>query len=137
MYNNCVCVYIYVICIYSVKNKPFLAKNLLSDKNMCIYILTGIDAWLTVYSSGMQMQYVADPNTVTWFPIQTLHVCAAVKCVIVVNGATGERVSKFVSLDSQSSADSHHPPMFASIMRRTKGVKVRTKGQGSSPGGLL
>ena len=86
--------------------------------------ISGIDAWLTVYSSGMQLQYVADSNQVTWFPIQTLHVCAAVKCVTLINGATGESHPKFISLDSEGAAGSSHPPMFASIMRRTIGIKV-------------
>ncbi len=86
--------------------------------------VAGIDAWATVYSSGLQMQYVADRNTVTWFPVQSLHVCAAVKCVNEVRGETGEGSPKFVALDSPAANNSSHPPMFCSIMRRTKGVKV-------------
>ncbi len=42
-----------------------------------------------------------------------------------VNGSNGERVPRFVALDSRQAEQSGHPPMFASIMRRTKGVKVR------------
>ncbi len=36
----------------------------------------GIDCWLMVFSSGLSMQFVADMNTVTWFPINTMHVSA-------------------------------------------------------------
>ena len=39
----------------------------------------GIDSWLTVFSSGIAMQYVSDMATVTWFPISSMHVSAAVK----------------------------------------------------------
>ena len=85
--------------------------------------VSGIDAWLTVLSSGVHMQYVADPSTIVWFPIQTLQVCTAVKCVVMVNGSTGEKTGKFISLDSPASS-STHPPIFAAIMRRTKGIKV-------------
>ena len=42
-----------------------------------------------------------------------------------VNGANGERVPRFVALDSDAAKGSSHPPMFAAIMRRTKGVKVQ------------
>ena len=77
----------------------------------------GIDAWLTIWTSGLQLQYVNDQSTVLWFPIQTLHVCAAVKCVEV----GGDK--DFISLDSPE-ASGVHPPMFAAVMRRTKGIKV-------------
>jgi len=72
------------------------------------------------------MQYADDPSTVVWFPIQTLHVCAGVKCVTRVDSATGERQSRFVPLDSSDGARSSHPPLFTCIMRRTVGIKVRT-----------
>lgn len=64
------------------------------------------------------MQYSADPSSTTWFPIQTLHVCAAVKAV------KGNGSVRFVSLDTAAAQSSSSPPMFACIMRRTKGVKV-------------
>lgn len=78
----------------------------------------GIDTWLSVFSSGLVMQYTGDKNSVTWWPISALHVCAAVKCVM--QGPD----PKFVALDSAAGQQSSHPPMFAVIMRRTKGVKV-------------
>ena len=84
----------------------------------------GIDAWLTVFRSGLMLQYVNDKSAKTWFPIQTLHVCAAVKCIVQLNGATGDKTPKFVALDSAAAENTRHPPMFACIMRRTKGVKV-------------
>ncbi|CAH1801577.1 unnamed protein product [Owenia fusiformis] len=85
----------------------------------------GIDAWLTVFSTGVQLQYVDDQSTVVWFPISSLYVCSAVKAVTVINGATRERTAKFVSLDKTDEiGNSPHPPIFAAIMRRTKGVKV-------------
>ena len=82
----------------------------------------GIDVRLTAYSSGLQMEYVDDESATVWFPIQSLHVCAGVKCT-VSGGGTTERV-RFVPIDSAEAENSRHPPMFACIMRRTKGVKV-------------
>jgi len=83
----------------------------------------GIDTWLSVFSSGLVMQYVGDKESVTWWPISSLHVCAAVKAV-TQPGANGEPVAKFVALDSDAGKRSQHPPMFAAIMRRTKGIKI-------------
>jgi hypothetical protein len=79
---------------------------------------SGIDSSLSVYSSGLMLQYAADESSTTWFPIQTLHVCAAVKAV----GGGGPL--RFVSLDAAAAQRSSNPPLFACIMRRTKGVKV-------------
>jgi len=79
---------------------------------------SGIDSSLSVYSSGLMLQYAADESSTTWFPIQTLHVCAAVKAV----GGGGPL--RFVSLDTAAAQRSSNPPLFACIMRRTKGIKV-------------
>jgi len=79
---------------------------------------SGIDSVLSVYSSGLMLQYAADSSSTTWFPIQTLHVCAAVKAV------SGSGPLRFVSLDTTAAQRSNNPPMFAAIMRRTKGIKV-------------
>ncbi|XP_013400998.1 serine/arginine repetitive matrix protein 1-like [Lingula anatina] len=85
----------------------------------------GIDAWVTVLSTGVHLQYVGDPSNVFWFPVQNLYVCAAVKCVMVTNTATGETVPKFVSLDTPAASTSNgHPPLFSFVMRRSTGVKV-------------
>lgn len=79
---------------------------------------SGIDAVLSVYSSGLLLQYSSDQSSSSWFPIQTLHVCAAVKAV----GSNGPL--RFVSLDTAAAQRSSSPPIFACIMRRTKGIKV-------------
>lgn len=79
---------------------------------------SGIDSVLSVYSSGIMLQYTGDPSSKNWFPIQTLHVCAAVKAV------SGAGPLRFVSLDTAAAQRSSNPPMFACIMRRTKGIKV-------------
>jgi len=79
---------------------------------------SGIDSILSVYSSGLMLQYAEDTTGTNWFPIQTLHVCAAVKAV------PGSGPLRFVSLDTPAAQRSSNPPMFACIMRRTKGIKV-------------
>lgn len=86
--------------------------------------VNGIDSWVSVFSSGMLLSYENDKNGISWFPIQSLYVCAAVKCVVSVDGLTGDKSAKFVALDSEEAKGSKHPPLFACIMRRTKGVKV-------------
>jgi len=79
---------------------------------------SGIDTVLTVYSSGMMLQYTGDDASQNWFPIQNLQVCAAVKAV------SGAGALRFVSLDTPTACRSQNPPMFACIMRRPKGIKV-------------
>ena len=39
---------------------------------------------LQINSIASFFQYVEDRDNVTWFPIQTLHVCAATKCTVQV-----------------------------------------------------
>ncbi|ESN95138.1 hypothetical protein HELRODRAFT_193651 [Helobdella robusta] len=80
--------------------------------------VSGIDSTLTVYSSGILLQYMDDPTACTWFPIQTLHVCCSVKPVRTGYGC------KFVPTDSLEAAGSVEPPIFAAITRRAKGIKV-------------
>jgi len=51
--------------------------------------------------------------------MQSFHVSAAVKAVASPNGDL-----RFVEADLPDAEESMHPPMFALIARRTKGVKV-------------
>ena len=70
--------------------------------------------------SRVLLQYTGDPGNVTWFPMQSFHVSAAVKAV-----SMGDMGSiRFVEVDLPEAENSNHPPMFAFIARRTKGVKV-------------
>lgn len=80
--------------------------------------MTGVDTILTVFSSGVLLEYVEDPTASTWFPIQTLHVCCSVKPV-----REGYSL-RFVPVDSPEATNSQEPPIFAAITRRAKGVKV-------------
>jgi len=67
-------------------------------------------------------QYTGDPSNTTWFPMQSFHVSAAVRPV-----SAGDISSlRFIEVDLPEASDSNHPPMFAFIARRTKGVKVPT-----------
>lgn len=104
-----------------------LRKRYVTDGSTATSV-PGVDAWLTAFSSGLLLQYIGDDANpdeeyVTWLPIHTLHVSAAVKCVPQVL-PNGQRYSEFVALDSPAAQRSNHPPIFAVIMRRTKGVKV-------------
>ena len=52
--------------------------------------------------------------------MQSFHVSAAVKAV--ASGDLGQL--RFVEVDLPEAEASDHPPMFAFIARRTKGIKV-------------
>lgn len=87
--------------------------------------LEGIDSRLIVYSDGIQLQYIDDQKTVIWFPILSLHVCAAVKCVNIINAATGGQGHNFVPLDNISpELKDVSPPIFSMITRRVRGIKI-------------
>lgn len=81
--------------------------------------LLGIDATLIVYSAGMLVRYTADEASSAWFPIQALHVCAALKAFRTPAGRLD-----FAAVNSPLTKDSRHPPVFAFTNRRTKGIKV-------------
>lgn len=84
------------------------------------------DSILTVLTGGLQLSHVSDASKTTWFPISSLTLCAAVRRIEVVNGATGEKITKFVSLNSPASGgiNSTKPAIFTAITRRTVGKKV-------------
>lgn len=91
----------------------------------------GIDAWLSVWSNGILLEYIQGEKdrkeAKSFFPISTLHYCAAVRFVLINNyEGTGTSVKKFIPLDSSFAEISKdmHPPIFAAILRRTTGVKV-------------
>ena len=87
----------------------------------CSLWITGTrSVWLLHTSMLLVFQYIGDPSNVTWFPMQSFHVSAAVKAV-----SSGMGQLRFVEIDLPEAEASNHPPMFAFIARRTRGVKVR------------
>ncbi|ESO84668.1 hypothetical protein LOTGIDRAFT_236174 [Lottia gigantea] len=88
--------------------------------------IEGILAYLTVSQSGLQMEYCDASKDVILFPISSVTLCAAVRCISVINNATKERVAKFVSLSSVTAggANAKRPAIFTAITRRTVGKKV-------------
>ncbi|XP_076363105.1 uncharacterized protein LOC143253315 [Tachypleus tridentatus] len=87
----------------------------------------GIDSWLSVWSNGILLENVDESRrpVTRFFSIDTLHYCAAVRHVVVLD-KDGEKVEKFLPLDSPfvQNASPNHPPLFACILRRTTGIKV-------------
>jgi len=61
-----------------------------------------------------------------FFPIESLHYCAAVRYVLVPGTTSGDKVARFLPLDSPFARNPNinHPPLFAAILRRTTGIKV-------------
>lgn len=87
----------------------------------------GIDSWLSVWSNGLLLENVDERKrqVTRFFPVDTLHYCAAVRFVLVP-GTSGEKVQRFLPLDSPFARNPNlnHPPVFACILRRTTGIKV-------------
>ncbi|QQP34760.1 CG12581 CG12581PAlike, partial [Caligus rogercresseyi] len=81
----------------------------------------GIDSWLSVWSNGFLLENIDEnrKKVTRFFPIESLHYCAAVRYVL-------ESKARFLPLDSPFAKNpyNNHPPLFAAILRRTSGIKV-------------
>lgn len=89
----------------------------------------GIDSWLSVWSNGILLENVDEnrKQVTRFFPIESLHYCAAVRQVLVPErGTNATPEPKFLPLDSPfaRTPKGKHPPIFAAILRRTTGIKV-------------
>ncbi|GBP66493.1 hypothetical protein EVAR_85640_1 [Eumeta japonica] len=82
----------------------------------------GIDSWLSVWSNGILLENVDESGerVARFFPISSLHYCAAVRRVTV------EGAPRFLPLDSPfaRAPSPRRPPLFAAVLRRTRGIKV-------------
>ncbi|XP_040578928.2 LOW QUALITY PROTEIN: uncharacterized protein [Lepeophtheirus salmonis] len=87
----------------------------------------GIDSWLSVWSNGFLLENIDEnrKKVTRFFPIESLHYCAAVRYVLVP-GSGDESKARFLPLDSPFAKNpyNNHPPLFAAILRRTSGIKV-------------
>lgn len=88
----------------------------------------GIDSWLSVWSNGILLENVDEnrKQVTRFFPIDSLHYCAAVRQVLIPERGNSSPEPKFLPLDSPFARTprAQHPPIFASILRRTTGIKV-------------
>jgi len=106
----------------------------------------GIDSWLSVWSNGILIENVDENGREVkrFYKIEALHYCAAVKYVPLISDSqrqlqennqtdslsanSSNNMPKFLPLDSpharMQQQQSTNPPIFASILRRTTGVKV-------------
>lgn len=88
----------------------------------------GIDSWLSVWSNGILLENVDEnrKQVTRFFPIESLHYCAAVRQVLVPERGNSNPEPKFLPLDSPfaRTPKGTHPPIFAAILRRTTGIKV-------------
>lgn len=88
----------------------------------------GIDSWLTMFTSGILLQYVGNKTSKPppiWFPIQNLFVAAATKCINYIDASTGQRKeTEFVDINHPTAAKSSHPPLFSIIIRKTSGERA-------------
>ena len=102
--------------------KPLMERYPVDDDNN----IEGILSYISILPSGITLQYVSDPSRILFFPISSLTLCAAVRCVTTVNATTGEKTARFVSLSSPvaGGSNSKRPAIFTTITRRTEGRKV-------------
>lgn len=88
----------------------------------------GIDSWLSVWSNGILLENVDEnrKQVTRFFPIDSLHYCAAVRQVLIPERGNSQPEPKFLPLDSPFARTprAQHPPIFAAILRRTTGIKV-------------
>lgn len=88
----------------------------------------GIDSWLSVWSNGILLENVDEnrKQVTRFFPIESLHYCAAVRQVLIPERGNSNPEPKFLPLDSPFARMPRvqHPPLFAAILRRTTGIKV-------------
>ena len=112
----------------------------------------GIDSWLSVWSNGFLLENMDEnrKKVSRFFPIESLHYCAAVRYVLVPGSQNGNNSTnngtssnnntlnrstltndktaqpRFLPLDSPFARNPNinHPPLFAAILRRTTGIKV-------------
>ncbi|TMW46671.1 hypothetical protein DOY81_008247 [Sarcophaga bullata] len=88
----------------------------------------GIDSWLSVWSNGILLENVDEnlKEITRFFPIESLHYCAAVRQVLIPERGNSNPEPKFLPLDSPFARmpRAQHPPIFAAILRRTTGIKV-------------
>jgi hypothetical protein len=116
-------------------------RELYPDKASLSSGNAGIDSWLSVWSNGILIENVDETGREVkrFFKIEALHYCAAVKYVpqaITAPNINGHAtmphnlvaLPKFLPLDSPHARlqqdNNSNPPIFASILRRTTGVKV-------------
>lgn len=118
-------------------------RELYPDKATLASSNAGIDSWLSVWSNGILIENFDETGREVkrFFKIDALHYCAAVKYVGSVTQQQNNPYSsvndhsnistnngalpKFLPLDSPHARQSNsNPPIFASILRRTTGIKV-------------
>uniref|UniRef100_T1IV08 PID domain-containing protein n=1 Tax=Strigamia maritima TaxID=126957 RepID=T1IV08_STRMM len=99
-------------------------RQLYAQQGIC----RGIDSWLSVWSNGILVENLDETRkkVTKFYPMDSLHFCAAVRHVLVPNGDKGGVVQRFLPLDSPFARipTDINPPLFACTLRRTSGIKI-------------
>ncbi|XP_076452939.1 uncharacterized protein LOC143288401 [Babylonia areolata] len=87
--------------------------------------MEGIVSFISIVKEGITLQHVSDPGRILYFPITSLSLCAAVRCVATTTDG-GQRVARFVSISNPAAAGANakRPAIFTTITRRSEGRKV-------------
>ena len=93
-----------------------------------VWNFLGIEAWLSVYDNGLQLQFARDPSVVLFYPIRSLIYCASIRFATrTQTGAEFPNGWRFVPLDSPAAArmeNTRNPPLLAVTFRRTRHLPV-------------
>ncbi|CAF2966861.1 unnamed protein product [Rotaria sp. Silwood2] len=91
-------------------------------------VVRGIEAWLSIYDNGLQLQFARDPSVVLFYPVRSLVYCASIRFATrTQTGAEFPNGWRFVPLDSPAAArmeNTRNPPLFAVTFRRTRHLPV-------------
>ncbi|CAC5381999.1 unnamed protein product [Mytilus coruscus] len=92
-------------------------------------VVKAIETNLIILNTGLQIQFIEEPDAVVFFPISSLTFCAAVRPVTEVNASSGEVMTKFVSLNSELTAqNTKNPAIFTAITRHADGKTLECHG---------
>jgi hypothetical protein len=88
-----------------------------------IYSIKGIDAVLSVYDNGIQLEFTRQPYSAIFFPIASLIYCASLRFSIIENDQTKSLANidwRFMPIDTLKRNESKHPPLFCAVVKRTQ-----------------
>lgn len=85
-------------------------RELYPDTALDVYGSAGIDSWISVWSNGILIENVDDSGREVkrFYPIESLHYCAAVRYVVIPSTSTLNETSNGNSSQLTTSDNNHH-----------------------------
>lgn len=82
----------------------------------------GVDGVLSVFENGVQLTFTRQSEAAVFFPISSLVYCASLRFTVIKNDRTKPKGSiywRFLPLDTSSTDENKHPPLFCAVFQRT------------------